>query len=71
MAKNKDLATPIPDGTHVHWHYRGAIGHGTIKSVHTPSTKKGDIIYNIAETDHHPGEAAVLHHYGRALTVGR
>ncbi len=43
----------IPAGTAVSWHYRSAIGHGTVTGVHN---------------DHHPGEPAVVFHSGKALT---
>lgn len=57
-------AKPIPSGTHVSWGYRGTRGHGTISSVEKPAATAGKIEYNIRETDHHPGEPAIVHHYG-------
>lgn len=57
----------IPKGTHVTWHYRGAIGHGVVAGVYKKGTTAANTEYNIRESDHHPGEKAVLHHYGRAL----
>lgn len=67
----KKFAKPLPNGTKVTWHYRSAIGHGTIKSVAKPAVKKSKILYNITEHDHHKGEPAVVQHYGSALTVVR
>ena len=60
----------IPNGTKVSWHYRSAIGHGTIAGVHKMGTNSGNTEYSIKEKDHHPGEAAIVYHYGSALTRG-
>lgn len=57
----------LPRGTKVTWHYRGAIGHGTVVSVAKKGTTAANTKYNIREKDHHPGEKAILQHYGRAL----
>lgn len=60
----------LPVGTKVHWHYRGAIGHGTVVKVYRLGTTPANTEYMVRETDHHPGEAAVLHHFGSALKRG-
>lgn len=67
----KKFAKPLPKGTKVTWHYRSAIGHGTIESVAKPAKKKSKILYNIREHDHHKGEPSIVKHYGSALTVVR
>jgi len=58
----------IPAGTSVSWHYRSAIGHGTVTGVHKLGTTADNTMYSIAEHDHHPGEPAVVFHSGKALT---
>lgn len=58
----------IPNGTSVTWHYRSAIGHGTVTGIHKLGTKADNTMYSIAEHDHHPGEPAVVFHSGKALT---
>ena len=55
------------NGERVSWKYRGAVGHGTITGVYKRGTTAANTEYSIREKDHHPGERAVLHHYGRAL----
>jgi hypothetical protein len=65
---------PLKPGTNVTWHYRSAIGHGTIESVYKLGKTPEDTEYNIRQHDHHVSaaghkEAAIVHHYGRALTV--
>lgn len=67
--KGKHKFRTIPNGTHVTWHYRTAIGHGTVIGIHKLGTSSANTEYSIREHDHHPGENAVLHHYGKALTV--
>ena len=67
----KKFAKPLPKGTKVTWHYRSAIGHGTIVSVAKPAMKKSKILYNIRQHDHHKGEPSIVKHYGSALTVVR
>lgn len=57
----------IPNGTHVTWHYRSAIGHGTITGVHKMGTTSANTEYSIHEIDHHPGESPTVYHYGSAL----
>ncbi len=58
----------IPAGTAVTWHYRSAIGHGTVTGVHKAGTTADNTMYSIKQHDHHPGEPAVVHHSGKALT---
>lgn len=58
----------IPAGTSVTWHYRSAIGHGTVKGVHKLGTTAANTMYSVSEHDHHPGEPAVVIHSGKALT---
>lgn len=58
----------IPAGTAVSWHYRSAIGHGTVTGVHKAGTTADNTMYSVKEHDHHPGEPAVVHHSGKALT---
>ena len=61
----------IPAGTAVSWHYRSAIGHGTVSGVHKRGTTAANTMYSIKEHDHHPGEPAVVFHSGKALTRTR
>lgn len=63
-AEFKTIAT----GTKVTWHYRSAIGHGTVKGVHKKGTNADNTMYSITQHDHHPGEPAVVVHSGKALT---
>ncbi|MEO6774410.1 MAG: hypothetical protein ABI467_15570 [Kofleriaceae bacterium] len=58
----------IPAGTAVSWHYRSAIGHGTVTGVHRLGTTAANTMYSIREHDHHPGEPDVVVHSGQALT---
>ncbi len=58
----------IPNGTSVTWHYRSAIGHGTVTGVHKFGRTADDTMYSVAQHDHHPGEPAVVFHSGKALT---
>ena len=58
----------IPSGTAVSWHYRSAIGHGTVTGVHKLGTTAANTMYSIKEHDHHPGEPDVVVHSGKALT---
>ncbi len=58
----------IPAGTAVSWHYRSAIGHGTVTGVHKHGTTAANTMYSITEHDHHPGEPVVVFHSGKALT---
>lgn len=58
----------IPDGTKVTWHYRSAIGHGTVTGVFKMGTDADNTMYDVRQTDHHPGEPAIVHHSGKALS---
>lgn len=69
MAKEKKSFETIPNGTKVTWHYRSAIGHGTVTGVHKMGTNKDNTMYSVKETDHHPGEPDIVHHTGKALTI--
>jgi hypothetical protein len=69
MMKEEPNFKPLKNGTHVTWHYRSAIGHGTIEGVYKMGTNPGNTEYNIKQSDYHEGEPAIVHHYGRALTV--
>ena len=73
MATKKESPTfeTIPAGTSVTWHYRSAIGHGTVTGIHRPGTTADNTMYSIAQHDHHPGEPAVVFHSGKALTRAR
>ncbi len=57
-----------PVGTIVSWHYRSAIGHGTVTGIHKHGTTAANTMYSVKQHDHHPGEPAVVHHSGEALT---
>lgn len=59
----------IPVGTKVTWHYRSAIGHGTVEGVHKMGTNADNTMYSVAQHDHHQGEPAIVHHSGKALTI--
>lgn len=67
------MSARIPNGTRVSWHYRSAIGHGTVTGAHKAGKTSGTTEYSIRETDHHPGEPDTVYHFGRALyrKVGR
>ena len=67
MAASKKPFKTIPVGTKVSWHYRSAIGHGTVGGVSRMGTSADNTMYSVRETDHHPGEPAVVHHSGKAL----
>lgn len=58
----------ISNGTDVSWHYRSAIGHGTVTGIHKHGTTAANTMYSIKQRDHHPGEPAIVHHSGEALT---
>ncbi|MEO7042651.1 MAG: hypothetical protein ABI035_10360 [Gemmatimonadaceae bacterium] len=58
----------IPANTAVSWHYRSAIGHGTVTGVHKLGSTADNTMYSINEHDHHPGEPDVVFHSGKALT---
>lgn len=54
-------------GDAVTWHYRSAIGHGTVEGVHRQGKHCADTLYSVREHDHHDGEHAVVYHTGKAL----
>lgn len=54
-------------GDRVTWHYRSAIGHGTIVGIAKKGLTHTTTKYKIRQHDHHPGEPAIVEHYGRAL----
>lgn len=56
-------------GTKVTWHYRSAIGHGTITGVHKLGTSNANTMYSIRQSDHHKGEPDIVYHSGAVLTV--
>jgi hypothetical protein len=68
MATKKKTFKTIPIGTKVSWHYRSAIGHGTVTGVSEMGTNADNTMYSVRQTDHHPGEPAIVHHSGKALT---
>lgn len=67
VAKPVRKFKPWPRGTKVEWHYRSAEGHGTIVSVDKLGTSHATTRYNIRQHDHHPGEPAIVKHFGKAL----
>lgn len=71
MSTNKTKAKPsfktIPSGTSVTWHYRSAIGHGTVSGVSKKGTTAANTMYSVKQHDHHTGEPAIVHHTGKAL----
>mgnify|MGYP000854749900 CR=1 FL=1 len=67
MANKKSFKT-IPVGTNVTWHYRSAIGHGTVAGVHKLGRSSANTSYSIRQHDHHKGEPEIVHHSGSALT---
>ncbi|MEO8945550.1 MAG: hypothetical protein ABI338_03555 [Gemmatimonadaceae bacterium] len=67
-AKKATSFKTIANGTDVSWHYRSAIGHGTVTGVHKLGTAAANTMYSIKEHDHHPGEPDVVVHSGKALT---
>ena len=69
MARTERTFETIPVGTKVTWHYRSAIGHGTVIGVPKLGTTADNTMYSARQHDHHPGEPAILHHSGKALTV--
>jgi hypothetical protein len=71
MATARKTFKTIPPGTAVTWHYRSAIGHGTVIGVHKLGTTAANTMYSVRQHDHHPGEPAVVHHSGQALTRAR
>lgn len=74
LVKGRHKFKTLAAGTEVTWHYRGAIGHGTIEGVHKLGTSSANTLYSIREHDHHVSktgshEKPVVFHYGSALTV--
>ena len=67
MATTRKTFKTIPAGTSVTWHYRSAIGHGTVVRVHKMGTTADNTTYDVRQHDHHPGEPAIVHHTGKAL----
>jgi hypothetical protein len=61
----------FPVGTQVTWHYRSAIGHGTIEGIAKKGKTSANTKYRIREHDHHPGEPEIVEHYGHALHLVR
>ena len=64
----------LKDRTNVTWHYRSAIGHGTIKGIQKMGASHSDTMYNIEQHDYHVSttgshEPTIVRHYGKALTV--
>lgn len=55
----------MPRGTKVSWHYRSAIGHGTIKGIYRRMGNR--VEYAIEEHDHHKGEPSVVYHWSDSL----
>ena len=68
MATKEKTFKTIPVGTKVSWHYRSAIGHGRVTGVSEMCTSADKTMYNVRQTDHHPGEPAMVHHSGKALS---
>jgi hypothetical protein len=69
MAKTRKPFETIPSGTDVTWHYRSAIGHGTVVGVHKIGATAANTMYSVRQHDHHPGEPPIVHHTGKALSV--
>ena len=69
VSKQNTSFKTIPNGTAVTWHYRSAIGHGTVSGIHKKGTTADSTMYSIKEHDHHPGEPEIVYHSGKALTV--
>jgi hypothetical protein len=67
-ATNRKTFKTIAAGTNVTWHYRSAIGHGTVVGVRTMGTTADNTMYNVRQHDHHPGEPEIVHHTGKALS---
>ena len=57
----------IPAGTAVSWHYRSAIGRGTVTGVHKRGTTAANTMYSITEHDHHLGIRGVASDYAVTL----
>jgi hypothetical protein len=68
MVAREGTFKTLAEGTKVTWHYRSAIGHGTVTGVFKMGTSADNTMYSVRETDHHPGEPDIVHHSGKALT---
>jgi hypothetical protein len=68
MSSKEQSFETLPKGTKVTWHYRSAIGHGTVESVRKMGTTPDNTMYNVRQHDHHPGEPEIVHHTGKALS---
>ena len=68
MPTTRNPFETIPAGTNVTWRYRSAIGHGTVVGVHKMGTTADNTMYDVEQHDHHPGEPAIVHHTGKALS---
>jgi hypothetical protein len=68
MPTTRNAFKTIPIGTNVTWHYRSAIGHGTVVGVNRMGTTADNTMYDVKQHDHHPGEPAIVHHSGKALS---
>lgn len=74
MKKGKHAFKTLEKGTHVSWHYRSAIGHGSIQGVHKLGKDHASTLYSIHQTDNHVSstgkhEPKIVYHYGSALTT--
>lgn len=54
-------------GERVEWHYRSAIGHGTILRIHKIGDSEATTEYAIRQHDHHPNEPKIVYHFGDKL----
>lgn len=68
MTASKRSFQTLSVGTKVTWHYRSAIGHGTVVGVHKRGSSADNTMYDVQQHDHHPGEPAIVHHSGKALS---
>src|SRR5665213_3673876 len=50
MTTKKATFKTIPVDTKVTWHYRSAIGHGTVTGVHKMGTNADNTMYSVRET---------------------
>jgi hypothetical protein len=71
MAASGKAFETIRAGTKVTWHYLSAIGHGAVGGVHRMGTTADNTMYSVRQHDHHPGEPAIVHHTGKALSIAR
>lgn len=73
IVEQKTAVKTWENGTKVRWHYRSAIGHGSIVGVHKKGKTHSDTMYSIRQTDHHISkdgkkEPKIVYHKGSALT---